>query len=75
MANGACAPSATGELVFDNVKVPKENIFPNVKGLKGPLGCLTSARYGIAWGALGALWIAMILHCDIAKNVCSLAGR
>ncbi len=46
--------SATGELVFDNVKVPKENIFPNVKGLKGPLGCLTKARYGIAWGALGA---------------------
>ena len=46
--------SATGELVFDNVKVPKQNIFPNVKGLKGPLGCLTKARYGIAWGALGA---------------------
>lgn len=46
--------SCTGELVFDNVKVPKENIFPNVKGLKGPLGCLTKARYGIAWGALGA---------------------
>lgn len=46
--------SATGELVFDNVKVPKENIFPNVQGLKGPLGCLTKARYGIAWGAVGA---------------------
>jgi glutaryl-CoA dehydrogenase len=46
--------SATGELVFDNVKVPKENIFPTIKGLKGPLGCLTKARYGIAWGALGA---------------------
>ena len=46
--------SATGELVFDNVKVPKENLFPSVKGLKGPLGCLTKARYGIAWGALGA---------------------
>src|SRR4028119_983548 len=46
--------SATGELVFDNVKLPKENILPNVKGLKGPLGCLTKARYGIAWGALGA---------------------
>ena len=46
--------SATGELVFDNVKVPKENIFPNVKGLKGPLSCLNSARYGIAWGAIGA---------------------
>jgi len=46
--------SATGELVFDNVKLPKENILPNIKGLKGPLGCLTKARYGIAWGALGA---------------------
>ena len=46
--------SSTGELVFDNVKVPKENILPNVKGLKGPLGCLTKARYGIAWGAIGA---------------------
>ncbi len=46
--------SATGELVFDNVKVPKENIFTKVKGLKGPLSCLSSARFGIAWGALGA---------------------
>ncbi len=45
--------SATGELVFDNVKVPKENILPNVKGLKGPLGCLSKARYGIAWGTIG----------------------
>jgi glutaryl-CoA dehydrogenase len=46
--------SATGELVFDNVKVPKENILPGALGLKGPLGCLSSARFGIAWGALGA---------------------
>ena len=46
--------SATGELVFDNVRVPKENILPNVKGLKGPLSCLTKARYGIAWGTIGA---------------------
>jgi glutaryl-CoA dehydrogenase len=46
--------SATGELVFDNVKVPKENILPNAKGLKGPLTCLSSARYGIAWGVIGA---------------------
>jgi alkylation response protein AidB-like acyl-CoA dehydrogenase len=46
--------SATGELVFDNVKVPKENLLPNAKGLKGPLGCLNSARYGISWGAIGA---------------------
>jgi len=46
--------SATGELVFDNVKVPKENLLPNIEGLKGPLGCLNSARYGIAWGVIGA---------------------
>jgi len=46
--------SATGELVFDNVKVPKENILPGTEGLKGPLSCLTQARYGIAWGAVGA---------------------
>jgi glutaryl-CoA dehydrogenase len=46
--------SATGELVFDNVKVPKENIFPEVEGLRGPLSCLSSARYGISWGAIGA---------------------
>ncbi|GAB3412662.1 acyl-CoA dehydrogenase family protein [Niabella aquatica] len=46
--------SATGELVFDNVKVPKENILPAVKGMKGPLSCLTKARYGIAWGVTGA---------------------
>jgi glutaryl-CoA dehydrogenase len=46
--------SATGELVFDNVKVPKENLLPNVKGLKGPLGCLNKARFGIAWGTIGA---------------------
>lgn len=46
--------SATGELVFDNVKVPKENILPGVQGLKGPLSCLDKARFGIAWGAVGA---------------------
>ena len=46
--------SATGELVFDNVKIPKENILPNIEGLKGPLGCLNSARYGISWGVIGA---------------------
>lgn len=46
--------SSTGELVFDNVKVPKENLLPNKSGLGAPLGCLDSARYGIAWGAIGA---------------------
>ncbi len=46
--------SATGELIFHDVKVPKQNLMPNKSGLGAPLGCLDSARYGIAWGALGA---------------------
>ncbi len=46
--------SSTGEIVMDEVFVPAENIFPDVRGLKGPFGCLNKARYGIAWGALGA---------------------
>lgn len=45
--------SATGELVFDNVRVPKAHILPGVTGMRGPLSCLNQARYGIAWGALG----------------------
>ena len=46
--------SATGELIFNNVKVPKENLLPDKSGLGAPLGCLDSARYGISWGAIGA---------------------
>ena len=46
--------SATGELIFNNVKVPKENLLPNKSGLSAALGCLDSARYGISWGAIGA---------------------
>ena len=46
--------SITGELVFEDVRVPKANVLPNVQGLKGPLTCLSKARYGIAWGAIGA---------------------
>lgn len=46
--------SITGELIFDNVKVPKENLLPGRNGLGAPLSCLDSARYGIAWGAIGA---------------------
>ena len=46
--------SKTGELVFNNVRVPKENLLPNVEGLKGPLSCLNSARYGFSWGVIGA---------------------
>ena len=46
--------SITSELIFDNAFIPDENILPNVEGMKGPLGCLTQARYGIGWGAIGA---------------------
>ena len=46
--------SITGELVFEDVRVPKENVFPEIRGLKGPLSCLSKARYGISWGAIGA---------------------
>lgn len=60
--------SATGELVFDNVKVPKSNILPNIKGLKGPLGCLTKARYGIAWGAIGAAMDCYYIALNYSKE-------
>ena len=46
--------SVTSDLILQDVQIPKENILPGVKGLKGPLSCLTQARYGIAWGAVGA---------------------
>src|SRR5690606_31573797 len=46
--------SVAGTMVFDGVRVPEANRLPNVKGLKGPLGCLTQARYGITWGPIGA---------------------
>ncbi|MBK8045156.1 MAG: acyl-CoA dehydrogenase family protein [Haliscomenobacter sp.] len=46
--------SITGELVFEDVRVPKSQVLPNVQGMKGPLSCLSKARYGIAWGAIGA---------------------
>ena len=46
--------SVTGELVFEDVRVPKKNVLPNVQGMKGPLSCLSKARYGIAWGVIGA---------------------
>lgn len=58
--------SITGEIVMDQVFVPQENMLPNVKGLKGPFGCLNKARYGIAWGALGAAefcWHAARQYC------------
>jgi glutaryl-CoA dehydrogenase len=50
----ALRASVTGEIVMDDVFVPDENLLPNVSGLKGPFGCLNNARFGIAWGTLGA---------------------
>lgn len=58
--------SPTGEIVLEDVKVPKENLLPNVVGLKGPLSCLNSARYGISWGVIGA---AMDCY-DVALRYC-----
>lgn len=60
--------SVTSELVFQDVHLPKENLLPNVQGLKGPLGCLTQARYGIAWGAIGAAMACYESSVDYAKS-------
>jgi len=60
--------SVTSELVFDNCEIPKENLLPNVEGLKGPLGCLTQARYGIAWGGIGAAMAAYECALEYAKS-------
>ena len=54
--------SITGEIVMDGVEVPEENIFPEVKGLKGPFSCLNKARYGIAWGSMGAAEFCAPVH-------------
>jgi glutaryl-CoA dehydrogenase len=56
--------SVTSELVFDNVELPKENLLPAVKGLRGPFSCLNNARYGIAWGAIGSAMACF----DSARN-------
>ena len=60
--------SVTSELVFENVFVPDANLLPNVKGLKGPLGCLTQARYGIGWGAIGAAMNLYDVALDYSKD-------
>ncbi len=59
--------SITSELFFDNVRVPEENRLPNVVGLRGPLGCLTQARFGITWGAIGAALACYIEALEYAK--------
>jgi glutaryl-CoA dehydrogenase len=60
--------SVTSELVFQDVELPEENILPNVEGLKGPLGCLTQARYGISWGAIGAAMACFESSVNYAKS-------
>lgn len=60
--------SITSELVMEDVRLPPESLLPNVEGLKGPLGCLTQARYGIAWGALGALEAVYAEALDFAQS-------
>lgn len=60
--------SVTSELIFQDCEIPKENILPNVKGLKGPLSCLTQARYGISWGAVGAAIACYESAVDYAKS-------
>ena len=60
--------SITSELVLENVFVPKSNLLPKAKGLKGPLGCLNQARYGIGWGAIGAAMNLYDTALDYAKN-------
>jgi glutaryl-CoA dehydrogenase len=60
--------SITSELVFQDVELPEENLLPNVEGLKGPLGCLTQARYGISWGAIGAAMACYESSVNYAKS-------
>ena len=60
--------SVTSSLFFDNVRIPEANRLPNVKGLKGPLGCLTQARYGISWGPIGAAIACLTEATDYAKE-------
>jgi glutaryl-CoA dehydrogenase len=67
--------SITGEVVMDGVFCPEENAFPEVRGLKGPFTCLNSARYGIAWGALGAAKTAFTARASTCSTARSSAGR
>lgn len=60
--------SVTSELILEDCEIPAENMLPNIKGLKGPLSCLSQARYGIAWGALGAAMACYDTALDYSKN-------
>ena len=67
--------SVTGEIVLDDVMVPDENMLPNVTGLGGPFGCLNKARYGIAWGAMGAAEFCWMRRATTPWTASSSAGR
>jgi glutaryl-CoA dehydrogenase len=67
--------SVTSELIMEDVRIPKDAILPNVKGMKGPLSCLTQARYGIAWGVIGAAIACFESALDYAKNRVQFGGK
>jgi glutaryl-CoA dehydrogenase len=67
--------SVTSELILEDVRIPKDAVLPNVKGMKGPLSCLTQARYGIAWGVLGAAMACFDSALDYAKHRVQFAGK
>jgi glutaryl-CoA dehydrogenase len=67
--------SVTSELILEDVRVPKDAILPGVRGMKGPLSCLTSARFGIAWGVIGAASACFDSALDYAKNRVQFAGK
>jgi alkylation response protein AidB-like acyl-CoA dehydrogenase len=67
--------SVTSELILEDVRVPKDAVLPGVRGMKGPLSCLTQARFGIAWGVLGAATACFDSALDYAKNRVQFAGK
>jgi glutaryl-CoA dehydrogenase len=67
--------SVTSELILEDVRIPKDAVLPNVRGMKGPLSCLTSARFGIAWGVIGAMTACFDSALDYAKHRVQFAGK
>jgi glutaryl-CoA dehydrogenase len=67
--------SVTSELILEDVRIPKDAILPNVRGMKGPLSCLTSARFGISWGVIGAMQACFDCAVDYAKHRVQFAGK
>ncbi|HSO36540.1 MAG TPA: acyl-CoA dehydrogenase family protein [Labilithrix sp.] len=67
--------SVTSELIMEDVRIPKDAFLPNVRGMKGPLSCLTAARFGIAWGVIGAARACFESALDYAKNRVQFAGK